>query len=146
MRVLLVRHGDALPARDSDETRILSVRGREQTRALGGELVAKKLAPSRIVSSPLVRAVQTAEILAASLGWTETVESDPALVPEGDPWRAESMFGSASGLVIAVTHEPIIRVIAARLVQQASFPAFRTSAAVMIEDGRVALKIDPAAG
>ena len=146
MKVLLVRHGDALPARDSDETRILSVKGRDQTRALGAELIAKQLAPARIVASPLVRAVQTAEILASSLGWKATVEIDGALVPEGDPWRAETMFGTASGLVIAVTHEPIIRVIAARLVQQATFPAFRTSGAVLIEDGRAAMKFDPAAG
>src|SRR5262245_1738621 len=104
MHVLLVRHGNALPSQGSDEERILSVQGREETRALGARLIAAGLRPDRLVSSPLVRAVQTAEILAATIGWKETVEIENSLVPEGDPWRAENALRHSEGLVIAVTH------------------------------------------
>lgn len=145
MPILLVRHGEALPARESDEDRVLSLRGREETRELARALFDRALVPARMVSSTLVRAVQTAEVIASVTGYRGVVAADPALVPEGDPWRAETMLREAEseGLVLAVTHEPIVRVIAARLLGQPTHPAFRTSGCVLIEGSRVVLRLDP---
>ncbi|MDQ3034332.1 MAG: histidine phosphatase family protein [Myxococcota bacterium] len=143
MSVLLVRHGDALPPRASDDDRVLSLRGREETRALGRALLDRGLLPDRIVSSPLVRAVQTAELLAGVLGYPGVVQCDPALVPDGDVLAADASLRQAEGLVIAVTHEPIVRVLAARLLGEATHPPFRTSGCVLIEGGRAVLRLDP---
>lgn len=148
--ILLIRHGDALPSRGLDDSRILSMRGRDETRALGEGLRLRGIVPSRIVSSTLVRAVQTAEILATALEHRGVVEVDDALIPDGDPRSAETMLRAASGdevgasgVVLAVTHEPIVRAIAARLVGQPTFPAFRTSSCVVIQGKRVVLRLDP---
>lgn len=143
MPILLVRHGDALPARESDDDRVLSLRGREETRALARALLDRGLLPTRMMSSPLVRAVQTAELLAGVLGHAGVVECEPSLTPDGDPWRSEAMLRQAEGFVIAVTHEPIVRVIAAQLLGQASHPPFRTSGCVLIDGGRVVMRLDP---
>ena len=131
-----------MPARESDADRVLSPRGRDETRALGRALLDRGLLPDRIVTSPLVRAVQTAELLAGVLSYPAVVGCDPALIPEGDPWRAETALAEAEGLIIAVTHEPIVRVIAARLLGIASHPPFRTSGAVLIDGARIVLRLD----
>lgn len=143
MPVLLVRHGDALPERTTDRDRVLSVRGREETRALGRALLDRGLLPRRMMTSPLVRAVQTGELLAGILGYDAVLECEPALSPSGDPRRSVSLLRDVEELVIVVSHEPIIRVIAAQLIDAPSHPPFRTSGAVLIESGRIALKLEP---
>jgi phosphohistidine phosphatase len=146
--ILLVRHGHALGPRTSDEERVLSAEGRDEVRTVARALAARGLRPGRVVASPLVRAVQTAEILAALTEHRGIVEVDDALVPEGDPWRAETLLRAASTadptqLVVAVTHEPIVRVIAARLLGQPTFPAFRTAQCVLVEGARATLSLHP---
>ena len=67
--VFLVRHAAALDRRawaEPDELRPLSSAGRRQAEALPGHLDSTGL--SRLVSSPLVRCVQTLEPLAETLG------------------------------------------------------------------------------
>src|SRR5215207_5369 len=94
-----MRHG---PAEDSSPTgrdgdRALTPDGRERTRAVARALIAENEAPLTIVSSPLVRALQTAEIVAAVTelekrfreakgagGSTGTVEIRREMAPGGD--------------------------------------------------------------
>ena len=69
MRIYLVRHGDAVPEEDagSDRDRWLSPRGREAARdPRPAACASRRVEPDAIVCSPLPRAVQTAELLAAS--------------------------------------------------------------------------------
>src|SRR5436309_1582525 len=68
MHIYLVRHGDAVPEEDagSDRDRWLSARGREAARVLGRLLREQNIEPDAILCSPLPRAVQTAELLAAT--------------------------------------------------------------------------------
>lgn len=67
-RVFVARHGEALYESEllSDSGGWLSPRGREQSRALGAQLGAERIAA--VWSSPMARAVQTAELAAAVLG------------------------------------------------------------------------------
>src|SRR5262245_19157912 len=67
MHVLLVRHGTATSPdfAPTDEMRWLTDTGRLGVREIGRTLVGMGLRFSRMYTSPLVRAVQTAEILAA---------------------------------------------------------------------------------
>ena len=83
MSLLVVRHARAGSRRrwdGPDETRPLSGRGRRQAKALVNLLVP--FGPTRIVSSPYVRCVQTVEPLSEKLG--VAVELSDALA-EGAP-------------------------------------------------------------
>ena len=73
MRVTLIRHGEAGDDAPDDESRALTVRGRSDTRRVGRVLARRGIRFSLIVSSPLVRAVQTAEIVAAALDYRKRI-------------------------------------------------------------------------
>ncbi len=136
MSILLVRHGEAVQPSDAgDVPRFLSSRGRIETRSVGAQLRAAKLTASAIIASPLVRAVQTAELLAQALEFEGVVSTDVHLVPEADPRIFGRRAPAGSALTIVVCHEPIIRGIAALLTEQSSYPGFRTSGAVLFGDG-----------
>ena len=86
MRIVLFRHGIAIdradPACPAEEQRQLTDRGRDRTHAAARGLSALDLHPDRILSSPWLRARQTAEIAASELGFDENrIEFTPALLP-----------------------------------------------------------------
>jgi len=67
MRVTLIRHAEAGDDAPRDEARALTLQGRGDSRRLGRALCRHGVGFDLMVSSPLVRAVQTAETLAGSL-------------------------------------------------------------------------------
>jgi phosphohistidine phosphatase len=138
MRIYLVRHGDAVPEEDagSDRDRWLSPRGREAARILGRLLREQNLAPDAILSSPLPRAVQTAELLAHSLDYIGTIVSLRCLEPGAHPRVAAGHIATAGGTVIVVGHEPTISALGAHVLGRPSFPPFRTAQCCAIEDGK----------
>lgn|SRR5690606_5575313 len=138
MRIYLVRHGDAVPEEDagSDRDRWLSPRGREAARILGRLLREHDVAPDTIVSSPLPRAVQTAELLAASLDYIGTIESWRCLEPAAMPRIAANQIGAAGLSVLVVGHEPSISSLGAYLIGRPSFPPFRTAQCFALENGK----------
>jgi phosphohistidine phosphatase len=138
VRIYLVRHGDAVPEEDagSDRDRWLSSRGREAARVLGRLLREQAVAPDVILSSPLPRAVQTAELLAASLDYLGTVTSLRCLEPAAQPRVASSAILSAGASVIVVSHEPAISALGAFLLGIAAFPQFRTAQCCALESGK----------
>jgi phosphohistidine phosphatase len=82
--LFLVRHGIAEDEHPlGDEARALTAEGRQEFRALARELRVEldELGFVGIVTSPLVRAVQTAEILAEACGIDE-IRSEGALAAE----------------------------------------------------------------
>jgi phosphohistidine phosphatase len=143
MPVLLFRHGEAASSQGEDAHRFLTFKGRADTRKVGLALKSRQIVASQIVASPLVRAVQTAEILAYALGFEGTVTSDPAFVPDGDAVIAAKRIPISTGVTIVVCHEPIVRAIAAYLSGQSSFPGFRTSGCALLEGTRVTLTLHP---
>jgi phosphohistidine phosphatase len=138
VRIYLVRHGDAVPeeAVGSDRDRWLSARGREATRVLGRLLREHAIAPDMILSSPLPRAVQTAELLAGSLDYLGTVTSLRCLEPAAQPGVAANAIRSAGDAVVVVSHEPVISAIGAFLLGLPAFPQFRTAQCCAIENGK----------
>lgn len=138
MRIYLVRHGDAVPEEEagSDRDRWLSPRGREAARVLGRLLREQRVAPDVILSSPLPRAVQTAELLATSLDYFGTVTSLRCLEPSAQPRVASSAILGAGASVIVVSHEPAISSLGAFLLGITAFPQFRTAQCCAIEDGK----------
>lgn len=122
--LLLLRHGIAeerSPER-SDGGRALTDRGRQRTRAVLRKVLGLGLQVQRIVSSPLVRASQTAEI-AVAVGLAPSLELAESLAPGGDPlplvqaWLASGRTGGpVTGRLMLVGHEPDLGLLAARLI------------------------------
>jgi len=138
MRIYLVRHGDAVPEEDagSDRDRWLSARGREAARILGRLLNEQRIEPDAIVCSPLPRAVQTAELIAATLDFLHPIVSLRSLEPSAQPRVAANAITTAGTNVLVVGHEPSISSLGAYLLGRPSFPPFRTAQCCAIEDGK----------
>ena len=88
--VYLVRHGIALPSappEQSDGDRPLTDKGRKRMHQVAQGLSSLDINVERIVSSPLPRASQTAEILADELDFSkpETPAEVPRIVKTGTP-------------------------------------------------------------
>jgi phosphohistidine phosphatase len=110
--VYFIRHGDAEQnAQGGDSNRSLCRRGRELTRDVAKLLSKHAQLIDRIYCSPLVRAVQTSEILVQHLGCDDAVEIQPLIA---FPPSLASVLDLAdqcptdtSGLAI-VGHEPTL--------------------------------------
>jgi phosphohistidine phosphatase len=112
LRLFLVRHADADPGEPDDQRR-LNAAGREQARALGTRLASADVGPAVILTSPLLRARETGEAMAAELG----VESEPndALAPGATAARVLEAVMGRGETVIVVGHQPDCGRIAAEL-------------------------------
>ena len=112
MRIEILRHGDAVPHRlvgGADPHRHLSELGRQQARAAGAFLSREAGEPGLIWTSPLTRAVQTAELVAASRGATAVVESKPVLAFGGCDEVLEAVsVDAAPAAVLLVGHLPVL--------------------------------------
>jgi phosphohistidine phosphatase len=141
MRVTLIRHAEAGDDAASDEARSLTRRGREDARRLGRALARRGVAFSLMVSSPLVRAVQTAEIVAAEIAYRERLTVTELLAPEGAASRVLDWLKTAgrdlegSPSIALVAHEPILSAVAALLVGRARYPPLKKAEALRIRLG-----------
>ncbi|MEM8607549.1 MAG: phosphoglycerate mutase family protein [Myxococcota bacterium] len=139
MRVVLMRHGEAVDTRlaPDDHRRWLTDGGRRSVRGVGTTLAGLDLQFSCIYTSPLVRAVQTAEILAATQpAFDGPIEvHTPLSSDEGTTAQALlPLEHAADDAVIAmVTHMPKVEVLAGHLAGTERFPPFQTAAACLIE-------------
>ncbi len=138
MRVLLVRHGQAVDGSSEmpDSDRFLTAKGRRVTRDVARMLAEHDVKPTRIISSPLVRAVQTAEIIAEAHGFEGAVTIWRPLVPDGTSvLKALRPLddGAEQDTIALVGHEPLMRSMAAQLLGLSIFPGFKKSAACLIK-------------
>ena len=138
MRVLLVRHGQAVDGSSElpDSDRFLTAKGRHVTRDVARVLAEHDVKPTRIVTSPLVRAVQTAEIIAESHAFDGTITVWRALAPDGTSvLKALRPLDDATeqDTVALVGHEPLMRAMAAQLLGLSMFPGFKKSAVCLIK-------------
>jgi phosphohistidine phosphatase len=112
MKLYLMRHGPAEGASASgkDEDRALTSAGRDRVRRVAKALVEIDEVPVEILVSPLVRAVQTAEIVALSTKLSERegrVEVREELVPGGHAVTlARRLAAEGRRRVMMVGHEP----------------------------------------
>lgn len=120
----------------SDRDRWLSPRGREAARILGRLLRENRVDPDAIVSSPLPRAVQTAELLAQSLDYLGHIQTWRSLEPSAQPRVSAGLIPTLGASVIVVGHEPSISALGAFVLGRPSFPPFRTAQCCAIEDGK----------
>lgn len=146
MKLLLVRHADAVKqggvGAENDFDRVLTDQGREQARALAGALAAHGIVLDVVVTSPLVRAVQTAEPLLR-------VVSDPSatlticdhLAPDDFRRKKVSKCLNAieRGGAAVVGHMPSLGAYAAWLLgaEENAIPFEKAGAALITVDGAV---------
>jgi phosphohistidine phosphatase len=112
VRLYLVRHADAAPG-EPDELRPLTARGRQQARELGARLAAEGVAGAAVLTSPLLRARETAEEIARALGTTP--EADERLAPGATATGVRDAAAEHGMNVVAVGHQPDCSRVAAEL-------------------------------
>jgi phosphohistidine phosphatase len=143
--VILIRHAVAIDEtlELSDPMRMLTSDGRTQARRLGERLHAKGCQPSVVWTSPLVRAVQTAEIVIAALGVQIAVEVSPCLAPDDSPKPLIALLRTlpATACPLVIGHEPNLSALGSLLVNDPGFPALAKAEAVRITDGKVRWRV-----
>ena len=107
----IMRHGiaeDRAAHGGNDAGRALTPEGRERMRLIARGLAAAGFAPDWVVSSPYVRAAETAEIVAASCAGSVPLDRCDALEPGGALSKFLAFLGRhpQRRRVLAVGHEP----------------------------------------
>jgi phosphohistidine phosphatase len=138
MEIYLFRHGSAEDARAGrpDSARELTEEGREKTAAVARMARKTGVRPLLVLTSPYIRARQTARIAAQELECSEAVVSFDSLVPHGSPetvWRDLRDYSEQPALLLA-GHEPLLGRLAAFLLNAPSLEIeMKKSALVRID-------------
>jgi phosphohistidine phosphatase len=114
MKIYLIRHSNAvdpeIPDYEDDSLRPLSEKGREKMKKIASALKKMNVKPDCIVSSPYLRAHQTAEVLARGLKYKRALTFSDVLIPMGN---ANEILGEIRQKynvdeLMLVSHEPCI--------------------------------------
>jgi len=127
-QLYLLRHGLAVPPGTpdlDDDDRTLTPEGERRVRQVGRALRRLKVKLDRIATSPLPRAIRTAEIVADALGIADRVEEVDALRTGRDAASVVSWLATRTEpRLMLVGHNPTLSDLVARLVvgpDQAAF-------------------------
>jgi phosphohistidine phosphatase len=140
MKLIVVRHAAAVERGPdvSEESRYLTPEGRVFFRKTARTMLKNGVEPGLILTSPLLRAVQTADILAETLAYSGPFVVRNELRPGFDMQALDKLlddYRSADELVL-VGHEPDLSTIVSFLITRPGGFNFKKGAAVK-------LKIDP---
>lgn len=115
MLIYLIRHAHAVDGAD-DAARALSAKGRRQADRMGRWLKRRRLFEAReLWHSPLVRAQETAVILALRTGGKRQLRVVTAAEPDADPAGLARKLAAAKRSVAVVGHEPQLSALATHL-------------------------------
>jgi phosphohistidine phosphatase len=134
MKLYLLRHATASDVAASDAERELTREGRDEARIVGKALATFGVKATRILSSPLVRARQTAEIAAKALEFSGKVDLlDELANSTSTPSLLKALKShAADGEILLVGHMPSLSEHLAALVGAGtaqSFPLGKASVA-----------------
>ena len=129
MQLYLVRHADAAPG-EPDELRSLTAEGRDQARQLGERLRADGVEPDAVLTSPLLRARETGELLCGADGIT--AEADERFAPGATADQVREAVAGRGEHVVVIAHQPDCGRIAAEIAGGEE-PAFPPAGMVRIE-------------
>jgi phosphohistidine phosphatase len=129
MNLYIMRHAEAEDEAESggDEARSLTARGRKRTRDAAGGLGALGLRFDAILTSPLLRAAETAELVADEYANNPPPQVLPALSPQVSPPEALAALTrfARHNNVLVVGHEPQLSKLAALLLTSDGTVAIR---------------------
>jgi phosphohistidine phosphatase len=111
----LVRHGDALSAAENAQ-RPLSSEGRRRVEDIASLALERNIQVSAIYHSGILRAQETAEILAAHIIPAASVATLNGLLPEDDPAIIKAELEAAADSILLVGHLPFMSRLAGLLV------------------------------
>ena len=138
MRLYLLRHGiaetSARSGRDAD--RVLTEEGREKVRNVVRRARAAGMWPTVILSSPLARALETAQIAARVLGQEEKIVTSNAFIPDASPEEAwdEIQAHKEQPEALIASHQPLCGALTAFLLNSHALAVdFRKSALICID-------------
>jgi phosphohistidine phosphatase len=137
VRIHLVRHAEAVDRVPPmpDGARYLTARGRVSFREMARRFHDAGGDPTRIFTSPLIRAVQTAEILSETLRYEGDVVVDPRLSPGFDAAMLRTVVDDCPSEreIALVGHEPDLGDILSRLLSLPQRYAMRKGAIAAID-------------
>lgn len=141
MKLVIVRHATAVE-RDGEipeEWRYLTPEGRAFFRKTARTLAKEGVKPDLILTSPLLRAVQTADILGEALPYDGSLLARGELRPGFDLAALQRLLAEFQGHkeLVLVGHEPDLSSLVAALLALPGGFAFKKGAAIK-------LKLDPA--
>ncbi len=126
MRVFLIRHGDAdaeIPEGLGDEARALTAKARQAIFNHFAGLADRMPHLTLVLTSPLVRTVQTAQILSISQKLEGPLRAHKALLPDMPVGALEPILSEQAGeSLVLVGHQPTMGAMAAHLLGMQSFP------------------------
>ena len=145
MEIYVVRHGIAIDREDpkspADPERYLTEEGIEKTEQVAKSIAALGVTPDLFVSSPYVRAMQTAEIVAAALQYAkQKIRQSNALLPGAEPslFFRELAKDKQSAVVFCFGHAPHLdELIAAGVGVKHPITAMKKAGVALLELKRV---------
>jgi len=135
VQIYLLRHGiaeDGKPGRPDSE-RALTSEGRDKLKRILKRARTADCSPTLILTSPYVRAVQTAEIAAEVFGYRKELLRTRALVPEASPhaaWEEIRVHRDEAAILLA-SHEPLMSTLAAFLLRSPTLQVDMKKGAIM---------------
>ncbi len=140
-----MRHSYAVPSGPylSDSNRWLSRDGRDTARQVGRVLSTEKVSVDLVFTSPLVRAVQTAELVSGRIDYIGEIEAMAGLAPGCEPELAADAIVAHNADALIVGHAPTISALGAYLLGRPSFPPFLPGMVCGVEQGEPLFKIRP---
>jgi phosphohistidine phosphatase len=138
-----LRHGTAeeINPGGSDAERRLTAAGRDEVRRAAECARRARVAPTLILSSPYVRAVETAEITAAVLGYSRAIVRTELLIPSASPQQVWNEIRSRQEetQILLAAHEPLLSQLASYLLNSPALEIeMRKAALVRIDLDRFA--------
>jgi phosphohistidine phosphatase SixA len=131
MKLFIMRHGEA-GWHTQDEQRALTDEGRQQVARVATQLAESDSRPELIWCSPLVRARQTAAIVAERLNCP--IEEKLFITPDDDPARClDALLANTASPLLLVSHMPLVGSLTSLLVNgHRRGAAFMTAQAVLL--------------
>lgn len=110
MLIYLLRHGDALMNGYNDGKPPLSQEGKKSINRLADYIKSKEIRFTNIISSPLLRAWQTATIIAENSNDSHIIIESDSLLPECDPEKLLNELNNFSDdeKLLLVGHQPLL--------------------------------------
>lgn len=145
MEIYVVRHGIAIDREDPkcppDPERYLTEEGIEKTKRVAAGVAALRASPDLLLSSPYVRAMQTAEIFASALDYSkQKIRRTDLLLPGSEPtlFFRELAKDKHTGTLFIFGHAPQLdELIATALGSKHHIASLKKAGVALIEMKRI---------
>ncbi len=120
MLIYLLRHGDASQEYQNDRQRPLSEEGKTSVKKVAEYVLRNKINPTRLITSPMLRAWQTANIVAEALNLNDKIEESDSMMPDSNPDDILRILTRLDNneRVLLVGHQPLLGILISNLISK----------------------------